>query len=166
VLVLILKLVFLSKFLKKYIMKFISNYPSRNEPIIILINIICICFTIGMIIQGDFRVFLLLSILYPYSMFTTYMMYDVVYNEYDKRFEVRRQFRQKEYYHVAVFVKIKKVFGGYYTILFNDSSKYYFQLNFKDTFKDHFSLDVDFKIDREMTKEFLAIAKQHEEENK
>lgn len=147
-------------------MKFISNYPARFEPVFIFVNIIIICFIIGMIIQRDFRIFLFLSIIYPYFVFSTYMMCEVVYNEYDKRFEVRRQFRKKEYYHVTEFIKIKKIFGGYYSLHFNDGSKYFFQLNFIDAFKNHFSLDVDFKLDKKMTKEFLAIAKQHEEENK
>lgn len=147
-------------------MKFISNYPSRYESIIVFINIILVCFIIGIIIQGNLVVLLLLSVIYPLSMFGTYMMCEVAYNEYDKRFEVRRQFRQKEYYHVTEFVKIKKIFGATCAIYFNDGSKYYFGLNAIYIMKDYFSLDVDFRRDVALTKEFREIAKQYGEENK
>ena len=107
---------------------------------------------------------LVLLIAVPVYLFviSQYNTSDVCFDYEQKQFCIRKQFQKPVYYHVNEFIKVKHIVREFYTIYFNDDVNFFFRLNMQMHLKDYFSLDVDFKRDVALTKEFRAIARQYE----
>ncbi|MFN5309482.1 MAG: hypothetical protein ACK5C0_08500 [Candidatus Kapaibacterium sp.] len=146
-------------------MKRLSTYPNRHEFRIVIITVFVLSALIGSIIIGEFSVLGLLIVALVYLFFMIhYNTSDVWFDYEQKQFCIRKQFQKPVYYHVNEFVKIKHIIKEFYIIYFNDNIQFIFMLNIQMYLKDYFSLDVDFRRDVALTKEFRAIAKQYEEE--
>ena len=146
-------------------MKRLSIYPNKNEFHIIAITLLFLSIIVMHIINEEFFSLVLL-IAVPVYLFviSQYNTSDVCFDYEQKQFCIRKQFQKPVYYHVNEFIKVKHIVREFYTIYFNDDVNFFFRLNMQMHLKDYFSLDVDFKRDVALTKEFRAIARQYEEE--
>lgn len=114
--------------------------------------------------EESFSLVLLMAVPVYLFVMSQYNTSDVWFDYEQKQFCLRKQFRKPMYYHVNEFVKVKHIIREFYIVYFNDNAKFFFRLNMEMHLKDYFSLDVDFRRDVVLTKEFRAIAKQYEEE--